>query len=923
MLSINGIPIKIKVARDDKSRAHGLMGVKSMPENEGMLFVFSESKPRSFWMKDTLFPLSIAYIDEDHKIINIEDMKPHDTSSVVSASPAICALEMNRGWFRNNGIRPGDAVDGIKRVYSESILRKSIRLLLRESSTPTRTSFDIPIPADLKDIHSRIKYAGRELFLVGGAVRDALMGKTPKDYDVATNASPEAVIKILQKDPSLRLDLTGKQFGVVRVKTSDGGEYEIATFREDIGKGKSTKVKFSTIENDVKRRDLTINALFYDMDSKEIVDYVGGIEDIENGIIRAVGNPTQRFDEDRIRILRAVRFAGRMGSNLDPQTKQAILDDNKLIDTETGQQIPADRITEEFVKGIKSAQDPVGFLATINDLGLFDQILPGLELNFSTSGTTDHIAQLAALLNNNSTDSISSTLKRMRYSNDERNIINFLISFGNINRDTAPALKKDFKRYKIPESHLIEYAAASDSLSQNKLDSFLQFASEPPAGNSKELMAKGIKGRDLGVALAAAEGDAFAKLIGESVIVRLLTEAAKGPQDLPDGIFVQIKPDDWGVRVAYVNKLNNVLSMEADIRGVVMVERLSEDDTDLGPCDDAWMIGSSEAAPGWGPMLYDVAMEYATMKGGGLMADRGSVSPKARNVWDYYMNNRGDVTGIQMDDRKNTLTPEEEDNCSQKVAGLDNRSQQDKSKLSPAGTYKTDWVDSPLSKRWTKPPTTIEALRAAGKLVWHEAGDHLPLRDLDAEGPILHLENFVKEILKEETFRILIPSPPSEKERLKELPYVVQKNQNPSFSPEILKTLDKRVSKLFNFLIVSAGYPDVFERIKETKNSIKPIIKFHKNYFDCLRPDELADSYGLDFPVSYLDSAQSPSYPSGHTTQAFYLAHVLASEYPEISEDFYNLAQMVADSRIEHGVHLPSDNEAGKLLAKTIYGWEV
>ena len=180
-----------------------------------------------------------------------------------------------------------------------------------------------------------------------------------------------------------------------------------------------------------------------------------------------------------------------------------------------------------------------------------------------------------------------------------------------------------------------------------------------------------------------------------------------------------------------------------------------------------------------------------------------------------------------------------------------------------------------------------------------------------------------KPAVKEETFRILIPSPPSEKERLKELPYVDQKNQNPSFSPEILKTLDKRVSKLFNFLIVSAGYPDVFERIKETKNSIKPIIKFHKNYFDCLRPDELADSYGLDFPVSYMDSAQSPSYPSGHTTQAFYLAHVLASEYPEISEDFYNLAQMVADSRIEHGVHLPSDNEAGKLLAKTIYGWEV
>jgi hypothetical protein len=229
----------------------------------------------------------------------------------------------------------------------------------------------------------------------------------------------------------------------------------------------------------------------------------------------------------------------------------------------------------------------------------------------------------------------------------------------------------------------------------------------------------------------------------------LLTEAAKAPQDLPDGIWVKIKEDDWGVEVAYINKLGNELGPRQRINGIVMVENIPEDDDSLGSCGGAWMIGSSQAAPGWGPMLYDVAMEYATMKGGGIMADRGSVSPTARNVWDYYMNNRGDVTGIQMDDRKNTLTPEEEDNCSQKVAGFDNRSQQDKSKLSPTGTYKTDWVDSPLSKRWTKPPTTIEALRAAGKLVWHEAGDYLPIRDLDEEGPIIHLEQYIKGLLFE------------------------------------------------------------------------------------------------------------------------------------------------------------------------------
>ena len=173
------------------------------------------------------------------------------------------------------------------------IKRSQLKKIIREAvgEEPIRKSLVIPIPKDLTNIHSRIKSAGRGLFLVGGAVRDALMGKSPKDYDVATNASPEEIIKILQRDTRLKLDLTGKQFGVVRVKTPEDGEYEIATFREDIGKGKATKVKFSTIEADVQRRDLTINALFYDMDSSEVVDYVGGIKDIENGVIRAVGEP--------------------------------------------------------------------------------------------------------------------------------------------------------------------------------------------------------------------------------------------------------------------------------------------------------------------------------------------------------------------------------------------------------------------------------------------------------------------------------------------------------------------------------------------------------------------------------------------------------------------------------------------------------
>ena len=121
---------------------------------------------------------------------------------------------------------------------------------------------------------------------------------------------------------------------------------------------------------------------------------------------------------------------------------------------------------------------------------------------------------------------------------------------------------------------------------------------------------------------------------------------------------------------------------------------------EVGSCGGAWMISVVETASGWGPLLYDVAMEYATEAGGGLISDRGEVSSEARHVWSYYMQNRGDVTGIQMDDLGNTLTPEETDNCDQDVARED-----------------SDWADSPLSKRWTKSPTTMNALEAAGKLV--------------------------------------------------------------------------------------------------------------------------------------------------------------------------------------------------------------
>ena len=147
------------------------------------------------------------------------------------------------------------------------------------------------VPSDIKKIHKLFKKSGKKLFVVGGAVRDAILGKNPKDFDLATDAKPDEVLKIA-KDGGLKTVEVGKQFGVVIV-----GGHEIATFRKDIGKGRRpSAVDYTDIEGDVKRRDLTINALFYDMDRGNIVDLVGGIADLKKKKIRTVGKGSERFD---------------------------------------------------------------------------------------------------------------------------------------------------------------------------------------------------------------------------------------------------------------------------------------------------------------------------------------------------------------------------------------------------------------------------------------------------------------------------------------------------------------------------------------------------------------------------------------------------------------------------------------------------
>ena len=172
------------------------------------------------------------------------------------------------------------------------------------------------------EIIARLKRHGHQAYLAGGCVRDLLLGREPKDYDVATDARPEQVVCLF---PGARL--VGAHFGVVIVR-SDSAEVEVATFRSDhsyLDGRRPEAVEFQTDPcQDVLRRDFTINGLLLDPETGQVLDFVGGREDLRAGVVRAIGDPAVRFGEDHLRMLRAIRFAARFGFEIEPETFLAI-----------------------------------------------------------------------------------------------------------------------------------------------------------------------------------------------------------------------------------------------------------------------------------------------------------------------------------------------------------------------------------------------------------------------------------------------------------------------------------------------------------------------------------------------------------------------------------------------------------------------
>ena len=230
------------------------------------------------------------------------------------------------------------------------------------------------------------------------------------------------------------------------------------------------------------------------------------------------------------------------------------------------------------------------------------------------------------------------------------------------------------------------------------------------------------------------------------------------------------------------------------------------------------------------------------------------------------------------------------------------------------------------------------------ELVWHRDRSNRKVKVISGSGWQIQLENKLPVILEkgetyyipareyhrvikgktnlvleisEESSGILIPPPPKNEYRIKELDQIQHQYHN-RFNPESIQVMMDDIHYPFDIILTKNGFKSQKSLIKNISKSIVPIIVFHKNHFNSERPYELANINGIQFKSDYLDSAQSPSYPSGHTAQAYYIAEKLSSMYPGLRKKFLTLANMISQSRIDRGVHFPSDIAGGKILAYKI-----
>lgn len=298
----------------------------------------------------------------------------------------------------------------------------------------------INMPQEVLHILKKLNQAGYEAYIVGGCVRDSVIGRIPHDWDVCTSAMPEDIIKVFNNH---KIIPTGIKHGTVTV-VLDKGQYEITTFRID-GEYENNRhpknVKFTKcLKEDLKRRDFTINALAYNPD-EGLIDYFGGLRDIKRRVIRCVGNADKRFHEDALRVLRAIRFSSNLDFKIYYKTFFGILSNKKLL-----KNISVERINSETIKILQSKN-----LKTINAALLFSCLLNILyELNYinnkweiikfvssdlfleMNNSENIYLIRLSMLFESLNTNQIYKLLRKLRFDNNTINSVVKIVKYGNV-----------------------------------------------------------------------------------------------------------------------------------------------------------------------------------------------------------------------------------------------------------------------------------------------------------------------------------------------------------------------------------------------------------------------------------------------------------------------------------------------------------
>ena len=240
-------------------------------------------------------------------------------------------------------------------------------------------------PASVQEIARTLEAAGHETWCVGGAVRDALLGIPTLDWDLATSARPEAVQRLFRRTVPV-----GIRFGTVGVLDRGGVLHEVTTFRHDVETdGRHAVVRFgASLDEDLARRDFTINAIAVHAERLEVRDPFNGRQDLLEGVVRCVGDPAARMEEDRLRALRALRFAGRFGFTIEPRTWEAIRSSAPHLG-----RLSMERVKQELEKVMEQVAHPSETLERYCAAGIFAAVIPALaEVTLTRFRTLDHLA---------------------------------------------------------------------------------------------------------------------------------------------------------------------------------------------------------------------------------------------------------------------------------------------------------------------------------------------------------------------------------------------------------------------------------------------------------------------------------------------------------------------------------------------------